>query len=146
MHLVHHVLYFIPISFSSPLSQGNALSLTNVVTYPHCFLTAYKRLWCLCVLAGTWDSKNPDLDYCDPSFGLIVFDIFGLMQLAFRTSSGLRARAKKNCAKRQHRGGRVRISPKWHYIFMSLPSSLTYKISPISLSNFTICNWDVVVA
>ena len=41
------------------------LSLTNVVTFPHCFLTAYKRLWCLPILAGTSDSKNPDLYYSD---------------------------------------------------------------------------------
>ena len=27
------------------------------------FLTAYKRLWHLCGLAGAWDSKNPKLYY-----------------------------------------------------------------------------------
>ena len=50
-----------PISLLSTLYQDNTLSLTNVVTYPHCFLTAYKSLWRLPVLAGTSDSKNPDL-------------------------------------------------------------------------------------
>ena len=36
--------------------------LTNVVTYPHCFLTA-KKAMTLPVLAGMSDSKNPDLSY-----------------------------------------------------------------------------------
>ena len=44
---------------SPPLYQGNTLSLTNVVTYPHCFLTAYKRLWRWCVLAGMSVSTKP---------------------------------------------------------------------------------------
>ena len=30
------------LSLPSPLCQGNTLSLTNVVTYLQCFLTAYK--------------------------------------------------------------------------------------------------------
>ena len=33
------------------------------VTYPHCFLTAFTWLLRLPVLAGTSDSKNPDLYY-----------------------------------------------------------------------------------
>ena len=45
----------ISLSLLSPLYQGNTLSLTNVVTYPHCFLTAYKSLLRLPVLTGTWD-------------------------------------------------------------------------------------------
>ena len=32
------------ISLPSPLYQGNTLSLTYVVNYPHCFPTAYKTL------------------------------------------------------------------------------------------------------
>ena len=35
-----------------PLPYAKVISLTNVVTYPHCFLTAYKRLVFLHVLAG----------------------------------------------------------------------------------------------
>ena len=52
VHLKNDVF---PLFFPSPLDQDNALSLTNVVTDPHCFLTAYKRLWGLRVLAGTSD-------------------------------------------------------------------------------------------
>ena len=33
----------------------------NVVNYPHYFLTAYKSLWLLPVLAGTLYSKKPDI-------------------------------------------------------------------------------------
>ena len=46
------------------LYQGSTLSLTNVVTYPHCFLTAYKMTSRSSVLAGMSDSKNPDTYYC----------------------------------------------------------------------------------
>ena len=49
------------------LYQGNTLSLTNVVTFPHCFRTAYKKPWHLPLLAGKSDSKNPDLYYSDVS-------------------------------------------------------------------------------
>ena len=31
----------------------STLSLSNIVTFPHCFLTAYKSLWCLPVLAAS---------------------------------------------------------------------------------------------
>ena len=41
------------ISLPSPLYQVNTLSLTNVITYPHWFLTAYKNLWHLPAIAGT---------------------------------------------------------------------------------------------
>ena len=41
------------ISLPSPLYQVNTLSLNNVITYPHWFLTAYKNLWHLPALAGT---------------------------------------------------------------------------------------------
>ena len=50
-------------SLPSPLYQGNTLSHINVVSYPHWFLTAYKSLWRLPLLAGTLDPKNPDLYY-----------------------------------------------------------------------------------
>ena len=46
-------------SLSPLLYTKVALSLTNVVTYPRCFLNAYKRLWRLPVLAGTSDWKFP---------------------------------------------------------------------------------------
>ena len=51
------------ISLPFPLYQGNTLSVPNVVTSLVDFLTTYKRLWCLCVLAGASDSKNPKLYY-----------------------------------------------------------------------------------
>ena len=35
------------IFFPSPLYQGNTLSLSPMSYCPYCFLTAYKRLWCL---------------------------------------------------------------------------------------------------
>ena len=60
VHLQNDVF---PILFLSPLYWGNTLSLTNVITYPHCFLTACKKLWRLWVSAGTLESKNPDLYY-----------------------------------------------------------------------------------
>ena len=60
VHLENDLFY---ISFSSTLYQGSTLSLTFAVTYPYCFLTAYKRLCCLPVLAGTSDSKKPDPYY-----------------------------------------------------------------------------------
>ena len=44
-------------------SYTKALSLPNVVTSLVDFLTACKSLWCLCVLVGAWDSKNPVLYY-----------------------------------------------------------------------------------
>ena len=37
------------------LYQGSTLSLTNVVTYPHCFLTAYKMTSRPSILAETSD-------------------------------------------------------------------------------------------
>ena len=43
--------------------QGSTLSLTNVITYPYCFLTANKMTSHPSVLAGTSDSKNPDPYY-----------------------------------------------------------------------------------
>ena len=58
VHLKNDVF---PISL--PLYQGNTPSLTNVITYPHCFQTACKRLWCLYIVGGASDSKNPELYY-----------------------------------------------------------------------------------
>ena len=58
VHVNKVVIFVSSISFSSPLCQGSTLSLTNIITYPHCFLTAYKRLRRLTVLTGTLDSKN----------------------------------------------------------------------------------------
>ena len=52
-----------PISFPSPLYQGNTLSLLNLFTILVNFLTACKSLRRLRVLAGTSDLKNPDLYY-----------------------------------------------------------------------------------
>ena len=46
------------LSLPSPFYQSNNLSLTNVVTYPHCFRTAYKNLCSLPVLAVASDSKT----------------------------------------------------------------------------------------
>ena len=43
--------YVFSLSLLSPLNQGNTLSLTNDFTYPHCFLTEYKSLWRVCILA-----------------------------------------------------------------------------------------------
>ena len=60
VHLKNDVF---PISLFSPLYQVNTPSLTNVITYPHCFQTACKRLWCLYIVGGASDSKNPEL-YC----------------------------------------------------------------------------------
>ena len=57
----------------SLIPRQPSLSLINVVTYPHCFLTAYKRLWRLPVLAGTSDSKNQDSYYCMCIFTLYLF-------------------------------------------------------------------------
>ena len=54
---------FFPIFLPSPLYQGNTLSLANAFTNLVYFLTACKGLWRLCVVAGTWDSKNPELYY-----------------------------------------------------------------------------------
>ena len=65
---VHLKNYVFPISLPFPLHQGNTLSLPNVVTSLVNFLTAYKRFWRLCGLAGTSDSKNPELYYSD--FGI----------------------------------------------------------------------------
>ena len=45
--------------FGSPLYQGNTLSLPNVITSLVNFLTACKSL-CLCVVAESLDSKNPN--------------------------------------------------------------------------------------
>ena len=44
-----------PISLLLPLFQGSTLYLPNVVTYPDCFLTAYKMTSLLCIVAGTSD-------------------------------------------------------------------------------------------
>ena len=49
--------------FSSPFTfiytkVASTPSLPNGVTYPHCFLTAYKMTSCPSVLAGKSDSKN----------------------------------------------------------------------------------------
>ena len=55
------------ISFPFPLYQGNTLSLTNVVTSLVDFLTACKRLWCLCIVAGKSDSLNPKIYYSKPA-------------------------------------------------------------------------------
>ena len=56
------------ISFCMQLSSLSLIprytyTLTSVITYPHCFLTAFKSLWCLFVLAGMSDFKKPDLYY-----------------------------------------------------------------------------------
>ena len=58
VHVNKVVIFVSSISFPSPLYQGITLSLTNVITYLHCFLTAYKRLWRLTVLAGTSTKKK----------------------------------------------------------------------------------------
>ena len=52
-------------TFPSPLTFNctQVLSLTNVVTYPLHFLTAYKMMSRHSILAGMSDSKNPDLYY-----------------------------------------------------------------------------------
>ena len=54
-------------SFPSPFTfihpKVSTLSHSNVITYPHCFLTAYKMTSRPSVLAGTSDSKNPDPYY-----------------------------------------------------------------------------------
>ena len=61
VHLKNDVFH---ISLPSPLYQGNnTLSLTKTITSLVNFLTAYKMLWRLCVIAGTSDSKNPELYY-----------------------------------------------------------------------------------
>ena len=60
VHLKNDVF---PISLPSPLHQGNPLSLTNAFTSLVNFLTGYKRLWRLCIVAGTSDSKNLELYY-----------------------------------------------------------------------------------
>ena len=49
------------ISFPSPLYRGNTLSLTNVVTYPHCFLVAYKRLWMFACLGWNVGFKKTQI-------------------------------------------------------------------------------------
>ena len=55
-------MMFFPSPFPLPYTKvTNTLSLTNPVD----FLTACKMLWCLCVIAGTSDSKNPKLYYSD---------------------------------------------------------------------------------
>ena len=46
------------ISFPSPLYQGNTLLITNAITYPHCFLTAYKMTLRPSILAGMLDLKK----------------------------------------------------------------------------------------
>ena len=51
------------ISLYIHLYQGSTLSLPNAVTYPHCFLTAYKMTSCPSMLAGVLDSKTPELYY-----------------------------------------------------------------------------------
>ena len=54
-----------PISLPFPLYQGN--TLVN-------FLTAYKRLWDLCILVEASGSKKPELNYC-LSFGSLLYSI-----------------------------------------------------------------------
>ena len=61
------MMYF-PSPFPFLYTKVNTLSLPNVVTSLVNSLTAYKRLWRLCGLAGTSDSKNPELYYSD--FGI----------------------------------------------------------------------------
>ena len=46
-----------------PLYQSNTLSFPNPCVLLVDFQTAYKMLWCLCVLAGAVGLKNPDLYY-----------------------------------------------------------------------------------
>ena len=46
------------ISFPFPLYQGSTISLSNWFTLLVDFIIACKRLWCLLVLAGSWDSKT----------------------------------------------------------------------------------------
>ena len=42
------------------MTRNNTLSLTNVVTSLVDFVTKrYKRLWRLCIIAGTSDAKKP---------------------------------------------------------------------------------------
>ena len=55
--------YDFSISVLLPFYQGSTLSLPNVVYYPYCFQTACKRLWRLWLVAGTSDSKNPEVYY-----------------------------------------------------------------------------------
>ena len=54
-NLINQDIIFRNAGLRSRLYQGNTLSLTNVVTYPHFFLTAYKRLLSMTVLAGMSD-------------------------------------------------------------------------------------------
>ena len=55
--------YIFPNSLPSPLHQGNTLSVSNAFASLVDFLTACKKLWRLCILAGTSDSKNSELYY-----------------------------------------------------------------------------------
>ena len=61
---VHRVITDKSIYFPFRLYQGNTLSLLNCFTLLIDVPTACKRLWRLCVIAGSSDSKNPDLYYC----------------------------------------------------------------------------------
>ena len=56
-------IHVFPILLPFPLYQGNTLALTNVVNSLVNFITAYKRMWHLCVVAGMSDSKSPKLYY-----------------------------------------------------------------------------------
>ena len=53
------------VCYSNGKKFGNQMSFgyQTVLCYPHCFLTAYKMMSRSSVLAGTSDSKNPDLYY-----------------------------------------------------------------------------------
>ena len=62
---VHQKRDAFSLSLSLPSHQGSLLSLPNFVTYPVCFLTAYKMMSCPSFLAQVLDSKNPGLHYLD---------------------------------------------------------------------------------
>ena len=61
------------------------VSLPNIVTYPHCFLTANKRPWYLPVLAGMSDSKKPRPILLNTPKCRYLPDIIGTDELATKT-------------------------------------------------------------
>ena len=77
-----------PFPFPLPYTKVTTLSLLNCGTSLVNFLTACKRLWLLGVIAGTSDSKNPELYYlwsfifyllfkrCDVKDHVSIFNIF----------------------------------------------------------------------
>ena len=73
--------YSFSLFYYLPSHQGSTLSILNFVTYPLCFLIAYKMTSRPSVSARASDSKNPDLYYY--CFGAWFNWLFGCLLLDY---------------------------------------------------------------